>query len=209
MPAAFRILVPSLVLLAALAFALSRGERPILEPETATRLPQSLALPDVPLTGSNGTSFRLRDIDGYSLLFFGFTHCPDICPLTLQALSAALADLRQRGSAPIPDVLFVSVDPYRDTPERIRQYLSDFDSGITGATASDDILKPLLDTLGVTVHKAEVDGEWYNVVHNGTIFVLDPAAELIAVFGGSSHRAEAIASDFLRIRRADESRGAP
>ena len=71
----------------------------------------------------------------------------------------------------------------------------------SGVTGSDEALAPLLGALGVTVHKNERDGEYYNVIHNGTVYLIGPAAELVAVFTGSSHDADAIATDLIRIRR--------
>jgi len=96
--------------------------------------------------------------------------------------------------------VFVSVDPQRDNPDRIRDYLANFDPDFLGLTAADEVLAPLLETLGVVVHKDEQDGEYYNVVHNGTVYLLDASGQWIGLFGGSEHEASQIASDFLRIR---------
>jgi protein SCO1/2 len=134
-------------------------------------------------------------------MFFGFTHCPDICPLTLQVLASAVSALREQAPELVPEVVFVSVDPRRDSAQRIRAYLNNFDSQFRGVTGADESLEPLIKAFGLTVHKTEIDGEHYNVVHNGTVFVIGPNAELVALFGGSSHEAAAIVSDYLRIRR--------
>lgn len=199
-----RILVPALVLMVAAVFMLPHADREPPAPDVATLLPQTLALPDVELIDAAERPFHLAELDGYGLMFFGFTNCPDICPLTLQTLAVAAAELRERAPAALPEVVFISVDPYRDSPQRIAEYLSHFDAGFIGATADDATLAPLLSTLGVSVHKSEVDGEWYNVVHNATIFVLNPDGGVIAVFGGSSHDAATIVSDYLKIRRRHE-----
>ena len=172
------------------------------EPDVATTLGQPLRLPDVQLTDQSGRSVSLSELSGnFSLMFFGFTHCPDICPVTLQVLASAQAELRSRAPDAVPEVIFISVDPYRDNPQRIRQYLSNFDPEFTGLTAPDDTLEPLLTALGVTVHKIELAGENYNIVHNGTVFVLGPEAQLLGLFGSSTHQAATIVSDYLRIRR--------
>ena len=204
---ATRTLSATLLVAAALAvgvamlFALMARDR-VPEPEVATVLTPPLAIPDATLVDHAGRRFTMADLEGrFSLMFFGFTHCPDICPLTLQVLARARAEVGALAPELVPDVVFVSVDPYRDTPERILEYLGNFDTDFTGITGSDDALAPLLGALGVTVHKNERDGEYYNVIHNGTVYVIGPEAELIAVFTGSSHDADAIATDLVRIRR--------
>ncbi len=196
-----RILVVSLILLVAIMMLLPRAGDRVPLPEVATVLPEPLALPEVELVDQSGRSFSTTDLHGdFSLMFFGFTHCPDICPLTLQVLASARAQVEHSAPAFTPEVIFVSVDPFRDSPERIRQYLANFDAEFTGVTASDEALAPLLKTLGVTVQKTERDGEYYNVVHNSTVYLIGPEAQLIAIFGGS-HDAATIASDYVRIRR--------
>jgi protein SCO1/2 len=196
-----RVLVVGLVLLAAVMFMLPR-RIDVPAPATATVLPETVALPAVELTDQAGEPFSLSSLEGdFTLLFFGFTNCPDICPLTLQALAAAKAEIASRAPALVPEVVFVSVDSERDTSERIAEYLGHFDSEFIGATAADETLAPLLKTLGVTVHKMPVDGQYYNVVHNGTIYVLASDGRWLALFGGSSHAPATIAEDYLRIRR--------
>ncbi len=172
------------------------------EPEIATMLTPPPAIPDAALVDHTGRTFTTADLKGrFSLMFFGFTHCPDICPLTLQVLARTRTELEALAPELVPDVVFVSVDPYRDTPERIGDYLSNFDPEFIGVTGSDEALAPLVKALGVTVHKNERDGEYYNVVHNGTVYVIGPDAGLVALFSGSSHDAGAIAADYVRIRR--------
>jgi len=202
-----RILVVGLVLLVGAMLLLPRGAPPVPAPTVATALPEGRPLPDISLVDTSNDPFGVDDMrDRYSLLFFGFTNCPDICPLTLQVLAAARERLSE-GSA--PQVVFVSVDPHRDTPERIRAYLDNFDPDFVGATGPDAALAPWIEALGVTVHKNEQDGERYNVTHNGTVYVINPDAELIGLFGGTSHEAETIATDFARLRARDRLSTAP
>jgi protein SCO1/2 len=94
----------------------------------------------------------------------------------------------------------VSVDPHRDTPQRIAAYLGGFDAEFVGATAPDAALKPLLDMLGVAVQKHEHGGEHYNMVHNSAIYFLGPDANWIAVSTGP-HEPATLAADFLKIRQ--------
>jgi len=196
-----RILVIALIALVAAMMLLPRPGDLIRDPETATVLDVPRPLPDVALIDADGEPFSISSLAGReTLVFFGFTNCPDICPLTLAQIARALGMLRERAPNALPQVLFVSVDPARDTPERIRSYVTAFDSEMIGVTADDATLAPLLSALGVTVHRETQGDATYNVVHNGTIYVLDRNASWLALFGGSSHQAETIASDYLAIR---------
>jgi protein SCO1 len=195
-----RILVIGLVVLVAAMFLLPRGQRGT-PPQAATVLPESRALPDVQLVDQLGQPLSFDSLRGdFTLLFFGFTNCPDVCPLTLKVLADARAEVARRAPKATPRVLFVSVDPHRDTPERIAAYLKNFDQEFIGATAPDEQLKPLLETLGVAVQKHEHGGEQYNVMHNSAVYVLGPDAKWIAVSTGP-HEPAILAADYLKIRQ--------
>jgi protein SCO1/2 len=195
-----RILVVVLVVLVAAMFLLPRNQRGE-APQNATMLPAPQALADVRFVDKTGLATQLSDYKGdFTLLFFGFTNCPDVCPLTLSLLAQVRAELASRAPSFTPRVLFVSVDPNRDTPERIDAYLNGFDPEFAGVTASDAELEPLLKTLCVTVEKHEHGGANYNVVHNSAIYFLDANAEWIAVSTGP-HDPKVVASDYLRIRQ--------
>jgi protein SCO1/2 len=195
-----RILIVGLVLLVVVLFAVPRRGFETPPPAVATILPAPRPLPATTFVDGNAATFTTADLAGrFTLMFFGFTNCPDICPLGLQVLAQATAELRISAPESAPRVVFISVDAYRDTPERIRAYLANFDPAFIGLTATDETLAPLLGMMGVTVHKNETEGEYYNVVHNGTVYVLDEAGQWIALFGGSSHDPATIASDYRRI----------
>lgn len=196
-----RVLVVALVVLVAAMFLLPRGQRGA-EPQNATVLPEPRPLADVRFVDKTGGEAHLSDLKGnFTLLFFGFTNCPDVCPLTLSLLAQVRADIASRAPRLTPRVLFVSVDPNRDTPERIAAYLNGFDAEFLGMTASDEELKPLLEALGVAVEKHDHGGgASYNVVHNSAIYVLDPNAQWLAVSTGP-HDPKVVASDYLRIRQ--------
>jgi protein SCO1/2 len=194
-----RVLVVALVVLVAAVFLVPRGDRSPLA--AATWLPDALALPAVELVDETGKAQDLGAFRGrFSLLFFGFTNCPDVCPLTLKVLADARAELLKRAPRAVPQVVFVSVDPSRDTPSRIASYLDNFDPEFLGMTASDERLAPLLKSLGVTVEKHAHGGEQYTVVHNPTVYFIGPDAHLIAVASGT-HDAATIAADYLKIRQ--------
>jgi len=194
-----RVLVVSLVALVAAMFLLPHPDRS--PPADATLLPQPLALPPVELVDASGSPMDLDALRGrFSLMFFGFTNCPDVCPLTLKVLADARAELVRRAPQAVPQVVFVSVDPARDTPQQIAAYVSNFDSAFVGVTAADERLAPLLKALGVTVEKHHHGAGAYSIVHNSTVYVIGPEAELIAVASGP-HDAATLASDFLKIRQ--------
>ena len=204
-----RIIVVFLVVLVAAMFLLPRGQRGA-PPQNATELPQPTPLADVRFVDKSGRDAHLRDFKGdFTLLFFGFTNCPDVCPLTLAMLAQVRADIAKRAPRFTPRVLFVSVDPSRDTPEKISAYLKGFDAEFLGVTAPDADLEPLLKQLGVAVEKQHdhSGGGNYNVVHNSAIYVLDPNAEWIAVSTGP-HDPKVFASDYLRLRQRHGASGA-
>ncbi len=196
-----RVLVVSLVLLAGATVWMSNIRQDMPSPAVATVLPQPLALPAVQLTNRYGREFSTDDLaEGFTLVFFGFTNCPDICPLTLQKLADTVAELRAK-SPEVPRVLFVSVDADRDTPDQIRRYLANFSPDFEGVTGDPLALEPLTTALGVTVERHQhVGSETYSVTHNSTVYVIGPEAELLAVFS-APHDASVIASDFLLIRQ--------
>jgi protein SCO1/2 len=193
-----RVLVVGLVVLVAAMFMMPRAPSPT---SSATVLTEPRALPDVDLVDAHGSRLDLDAFRGhYTLLYFGFTQCPDVCPLTLKALADARAKLDERAPQAVPQVVFVSVDPERDTPAAIAQYLGRFDASFVGATGSAARLAPLVAALGVTVEKHTQGDDHYSVTHNDTIYVIGPNAELVAVSSGP-HDPATLASDYIKIRR--------
>ncbi len=193
-----RILVLGLVLLVAVVAMIPR--RAVPPPEAATELPRVLALPDTSFTDHNGNAFTTQNLTGsFSLLFFGFTNCPDICPLSLQVLAAANALLLDTTSVPPPRVVLISVDPARDNPARLKAYLGNFDAKFVGITTAEENLRSWLQLLGVTVMKQPLNGQNYNMTHNAQIFVTNPDGAIIAIMS-SAESPEMVARDYARIR---------
>lgn len=203
-----RVLVIGLVVLVAVMFMLQRTAERAPRPETATVIDEPRPLPEFELADTAGAAFTQADLEGgFHLLFFGFTNCPDICPVTLQVLANIKPRLEQRFGEDAPGIVFVSVDPARDTPEHIAEYLENFDPAFTGVTGSDEALAPLLDTLGVAVRKQEAEGRSYNVTHSGHVFVIGPEGRWRAVFRPSTD-GDVLVSDYARIHEA-VTRGVP
>ncbi len=153
------------------------------EPRTATVLPGASALPEFALLDQNGEPFGRDAFEGHwSLVFFGFTHCPDICPLTLQTLANAQQQLAAVGADPLPRIVLVSVDPERDTPEIMRDYVGYFGSGHTGVTGELDELRKLTSSLGIFFAKSGIEGDSYSVDHSSVVLLLNPEGRRHALF---------------------------
>ena len=161
------------------------------------------ALPDFTLTDHAGRAYTRRDLgQSWTLLFFGYTHCPDVCPVTLATMSASVDAVAALGGE-TPQVVFVSVDPERDAPPHLRSYVSTFREDFLGVTGPHDQLRKLARALGVTYARAG-DGPAYLVEHSAALLLVGPGARLQAVFG-PPHEPDMIARDFMAIRAYLES----
>ena len=164
-------------------------------PSVATVLPQPVALPEFALLDEQGQGFNRESFLGqWSLVFFGFTHCPDICPATLQQLSLARDRMIAGGVSNIPQIVLISVDPDRDTPDTMRAYTSHFGSGIKGVSGDIDQLRKLTSTIGVYFAKSDQNNDNYNVDHSTVVLLVNPRSEFHAVFS-SPHMVDNFAAD--------------
>ncbi|WP_417529572.1 SCO family protein [Marinobacter lipolyticus] len=126
------------------------------------------------LTGTSGETVTASDLDGQiRLLFFGFTSCPDVCPTTLQKLSQAIKAMPPELQSQT-QTLFVSVDPQRDTPERLARYVDFFDKRIVGLTGNEPELRELAKRYRTTFGYDEPDADGnYAVSHSSAVYVFD------------------------------------
>ncbi len=184
----FIVLALSLAILAALAGALAwrwydAHQRPVLH--STILLPQPRVISDFALLDDQGQAFSRENFTGrWSLLFFGFTSCPDICPNTLFELQQARQLMRQQGAeAQWPQVYLVSVDPERDTPEKLADYLDYFDPSFIGLTGDERQLQAVSLQLGAVYHvqEHEAGDTEYDVDHSASLLLLNPDAQLHAV----------------------------
>ena len=151
--------------------------------ENATVLPESRPITEFTLSDEKGTVFTRDDLRGrWTLLFFGFTSCPDVCPITLQTLAAARRSLQQQGHDELPGILFVSVDPERDTQDAIAEYVANFGDGVKGVRGDIPALKQLTGDLGIFFAREPATGESYDISHSGAVMLINPESELHAVF---------------------------
>lgn len=155
-------------------------------PAHATVIPMPMPLPDFVLQDHAGNQFDRQSLRGqWSLIFFGFTHCPDICPATLQQLAIARGKVmaaEDGKSDSFPQIILISVDPERDTTEIMREYIGHFDADIKGVTGNIDELKKLTSALGIFFEKSAQDSTDYNVAHSAIVLLINPQAEFQALF---------------------------
>jgi len=167
---------------------------------SGTILAPARALADFSLIDNQGRSFGAQNLRGHwSLMFFGYTNCPDYCPATLTTLAALEKRLRTAKNVTPPQVIFVSVDAKRDTPARLNQFVPNFDPEFIGLTAaSQPAIESLAKKWGVAVNiQYAADGN-YIVDHSALIFVIDPSGDLAAILTGP-FTLDALQSDFRRI----------
>lgn len=156
-------------------------------------------LPPLDFIDHSGAAFDAGRLGGkWSLLFFGFTHCPDVCPTTLATLSQIEKSLTDLPPADRPQVVLMSVDPKRDTPEQLASYVKFFSPSFVGVTGTQSTVEAFTRQLGVPVAIHMLDDGNYTVDHSATIFLIDPNAELRAVFS-MPHVPADIAADYRRI----------
>jgi len=149
------------------------------------------------LTDQNSTTLTIDDFsDKWTLLFFGFTHCPDVCPTTLAELQTTFKLLETENLSQMPEVLFVSVDPERDNPQTLQNYISFFNPAFNAATADGANILSITSQVGVAYHIGDHQaGDInYSVDHTAAIFLVSPQKQLYGLFQ-SPHDAKKMAHD--------------
>ncbi|NWB90182.1 SCO family protein [Pseudomonas agarici] len=138
-------------------------------------LPQSRSLPDVQMTDQDGQPVQVNQLkDKWTMLFFGYTFCPDICPTTLAQLRQIKSELPKDIVGKLRIVL-VSVDPNRDNPKQLKQYLGYFDPQFTGLTASSiEDLQKLANAVSIPFIPADTSKPNYTVDHSANLAIVGP-----------------------------------
>jgi protein SCO1/2 len=208
----FSIMITSVTLAAMLAgvwlaeIDREHDSRAILLPDKVmTLFPDPKPLTAFALTDDKNRVFDLVSLKGeWSFLFFGFTHCPDICPTTLAVLARARDNIaKSMVGAENIQFVFISVDPNRDTASKLRQYVDYFDSSFIGVTGDNAQIGNLAGQLGAAYQVAIAPGmENYPVTHTTAVFLVDPRARYYAVFT-PPHDAEAISKRFKVARELE------
>ena len=173
-------------------------------------LVNTLALPEdfrtVPpftLAGGDGEPLGESFLEGrWTLAFFGYTHCPDVCPITLQVMRQVVAELESRDVEPM-QVAFFTVDPNRDTAERMGEYVAFFDEDFVGVTGEMSEVRALTAELGIVASFTanDTDPDAYLVDHTASMLLIDPTRRVRAKFN-PPHEADAIVADYLTLMGA-------
>jgi len=165
--------------------------------------PQTKSLTDFALIDQHEQPFTLNNLKGrWSLVFFGYTHCPDVCPTTMVVLKGVKQQLVAHAEETAnTQYIFVSVDGHRDTASVLANYMNYFDPAFIGVNGADEQIKALTGQLGVVYMKvAESNPDNYLVDHSASILLFDPLGRMIALFS-APHTVEGITARYLAIRQ--------
>lgn len=162
-----------------------------------TLLPTPRPIPEFSLLTAAGQPFTNADLQGHwSVFFFGFTHCPDVCPMTLATLNRTAQQL----GANSPQFVFVTVDPMRDTPDVLGPYVHYFNPDFIGVTGSQAAIAALTQALGIAyTYTPGETPDSYTVDHSAALLLFNPRGELAAVFT-PPHKGEALAHDLRALQ---------
>ncbi len=166
--------------------------------ESGILLPEPRVIASFELTDQDGGDFSNdRLLNRWSLLFVGFTHCPDVCPTTL-ALLKLLEQRLQTGNRSL-NAVFVSVDPQRDTPQRLQSYVRYFSPSLTGVTGAPAELDRLCASLGIAYLKVPgATATDYTMDHSAALVLVNPKGEVAGYFQ-APHKIESLAADLARV----------
>jgi protein SCO1/2 len=166
---------------------------------SGTLLEPARPLPAMDFVDQRGAAFGPERLRGrWSLMFFGFTSCPDICPATLHVLAQVEKLVSDLPPERRPQIVLVSVDPQRDTPAQLAAYVEFFSPSFTGVTGKQEAVDEFARQMGVPVAITRLDSDGYTVDHSAAIFLINPAGEMRALFS-TPHTPELIADDYRRV----------
>jgi len=168
----------------------------------ATLLPSARTLTPFTLVDHHNAPFTQDALRGqWSFVFFGYTHCPDVCSNALGILKRVETLLEADGETVLPRVLFVGIDPPRDTPETLARFVSGFHPSFVGVTGEKEELKRLTRQLGILYERSTGDiDENYQVDHSAAIILINPEGRYQALFS-MPQDPEKMVTDFNAIRR--------
>ncbi len=156
-------------------------------------------VPEFKLIDTNNQPFTQEGLKGkWNLMFFGFTHCPDVCPMTMNVVTDAIEQIKADPSnLPVPQTTFVTVDPKRDTREKLESYIGFFNPEFTALTGDLNnvyqLTNPLNIVVSFTANKEDPDN--YTVDHTASILLVDPELKVRGKFN-APHTAEQIVADY-------------
>lgn len=175
-------IIVSVVLLVGITFVVDyllqlRENKGLVPPGTEAQIGGAFSLVDQTGRAVTEKSFS----DRYQLIFFGFTHCPDVCPMTLGRVSAILQRLGPLADRLYP--LFITVDPQRDTSQRLREYAKPFDPRIIYLTGTDAEVEHVMEAWRATRSKCAVGEHDYTMNHSAVLYLMAPDGKLVKSYG--------------------------
>lgn len=186
--------------LSAMIFLKSQKKSMNLSQFNGTLLDNPRTLPPFSLTQINHTSFDNQQLKGHwSILFFGFTNCGSLCPTTMGELAKMYRLLENQQISPKPQVIMVTIDPKRDTLEKLNQYVKVFHKDFIGARGNSESTRTLTQALGIAYTKvtrpSAQNSTYDDFEHTGALMFFNPQGELVA-FTTPPHQAQALANDY-------------
>ncbi len=170
-----------------------------------TWLPEPQSIPEVSLLDHHGQPFTPTRLQGHwTFMFFGYTHCPDVCPTTMTVLAGMQRQLQEL-NVTLPQVVFVSVDPERDTVEQLSRFVPYFNPDFIGVTGAEDQISRLTRSLGILHARVNLEqsGSGYLVDHSAAVLLFNPQGRYTALFS-APHVPANLTEDYLRILQYDE-----
>jgi protein SCO1 len=157
------------------------------------------------LTGIDNKSFTNNSLQGeglWTMVFFGFTNCGYLCPTTMSELAKMYRILEEKGFKPLPRVVLISIDPERDSQDKIASYVKAFNPNFYGAYGSNEVLQQMAKEMGIAYAKVAIptseNKESYDIQHSGLVLLFNPQGELNAFFT-SPHQANLLAQDYQLV----------
>lgn len=199
--------VLAVIAIAAVVLLVNRSQEPAYTFHGGVFTPAAAAAP-LDLTDQNGEPFSLDQVKGdVALIYFGYTTCPDVCPTTLTDFQAVKEDLG--AEADRVTFVMVTIDPERDTPAKLKEYLGFFDSGIIGLRGDTAQTEQVSQDYGVTVKRVEYpdSATKYLLDHTALVYLIDPVGRLLLTFPYGTDPA-LIAQDVLHVLKAQPDRAA-
>lgn len=177
------------------------NNKPVMQLSAATLLPEPRPLSAFALMDSKKQPFNNQSLAGHwTVLYFGFTSCPSICPATMSLLNEVYTQM-QADKKPLPQVVFISVDPKRDSFAKINRFIDSFNSDFKGATGNEQQIKQLTNELSILfmkVQQANANPDDYQIDHSGTLVLIDPTGKFYAVFT-TPHEPDKVTKDLETI----------
>lgn len=162
-----------------------------------TWLDPGIPLKPIQLQDMHGQTFDLNRLRGqWSIIFFGYTSCPDICPTTMLMLKQLMTELRDQYPT---QVILISVDPDRDSREKLAKYIKFYSSSFLAVRGKVDNLQVLLNQFGAYYEIEDKAGNDYHVSHTASLFIIHPDGKLVAALR-APHDINSISQSYRKLR---------